>query len=32
LGRIRLNERGDFEQAYNHAREAYKRLLAEAGR
>jgi hypothetical protein len=30
LGRIRLQERGDFEQAYDHARQTYKRMIAEA--
>jgi hypothetical protein len=30
VGRVRLEERGDFERAYNHARAEYRRLLAEA--
>ncbi|MBM3814699.1 MAG: hypothetical protein FJW20_23995 [Acidimicrobiia bacterium] len=30
LGRIRLNERGEMERAYEHARQAYRRLIAES--
>jgi hypothetical protein len=31
LGRIRLEERGAMEQAYEHARKEYRRLIAESG-
>jgi hypothetical protein len=30
IGRVRLEERGEFERAYEHARSEYRRLLAEA--